>query len=426
MAGGVNNKGGKAHPFDGNILTLTFVLSNLRATMFVYLHPDTSILLGPAWIEIFLWIVVFAGVIYTLKQENLLAEYVLRWRRNWILGLFVFFILISILWSVDRTVTLFRALEILFATLVASYIGIRNSPERLMEFLFWFGAVLLILTVAVVYAAPQTGVMEWSPYNGAWRGLYWNRNHLASISALLSALFISRLILAIAIRNPKGVLDGIFYLFSLLILYFAKSATGYILFIALNGMIFCVWLWLKYSYRLRSSHYYLFAALSLVGAIWLFTNAEAVLALFNRSASLTGRVPLWEALLTNAVLRRPWLGHGFGAVWSSESFRVEIMQLAGWVAQPLIADNGYLEILLHLGAVGAGIFLLFLCTVFIRSYRYALAEKTFYGFFPLLVVCYALLANVSFSLFAETEVFIWFLLVSVLFQVSKQNLPTIS
>ena len=36
-------------------------------------------------------------------------------------------------------------------------------------------------------------------------------------------------------------------------------------------------------------------------------------------------------------------------------------------------------------------------------------------FFPLLFVCYVLIANIPFSLFAETEVFVWFLLVALLF-----------
>jgi O-antigen ligase len=401
--------------FEGFLVFSAFVLANLRATMFVYLYPDTSKLLGPAWIEIFLWFIVFLAVAYKLKQERLLADYVSRWRRNGALGLFVFLALISVFWSVDATITLFRALELLFATLVAAYIGIRYRSEQLMEMLFWFGATLLILNVTIVYAAPNTGIMDWRPYNGAWRGLYWNRNHLASFSALLSAVFMCRMIVSLARRNAQGILDGVFYFLSLAVLYFAKSATGYILFITLHFFIFCAWLWLKISQRLQTRHYYLLAALSIAGMIISFTNLETILGLFNRSTSLTGRVPLWEAILTSAVSVRPWLGHGFGALWSFESFRLQIMELASWVSQPHIADNGYLEILLHLGVFGLVVLVIFLCTVLVRSCLYGLTEKTFSSFFPLLVILYALVANVTFSLFAETEVFIWMLIVAVLF-----------
>jgi O-antigen ligase len=160
------------------------------------------------------------------------------------------------------------------------------------------------------------------------------------------------------------------------------------------------------------------AGVSIAGAFAALINLDFVLGLFNRSSTLTGRVPLWRAILSETVSQHPWLGHGFGAAWGFESFRISIMQQAGWVSQPLIADNGYLELLLHLGLSGLGIFLLVFLTLLFRSIRYGIAQKTPGGFFPLLIVIYALIANISFSLFAETEVFVWMLLVAALFMVT--------
>jgi O-antigen ligase len=397
------------------IVSAAFVLSNLRATMFVYLHPDTSRVFSVAWIEILLWVIVSAAALDDMTGNHRFGEFIAMWRTNWPLGVFVILALLSTFWSMGASVTLFRALELLSATLIASYLGIRYPPEYLMEYLFWSGAVLLILSIAIVYSAPGTGVMDWEPYHGAWRGIYWNRNHLASISALLNAVFLCRLVNAIPARNAKGLLDGFFYLLSLVTLYFAKSATGFILVGVLHFFVFCAWLWTKIWQRLGRQHYLAIAGVFTAGALAVLANLDFVFGLFNRSTSLTGRVPLWQAILHNAVAQHPWLGHGFGAAWSFEAFRLLIMRQAGWVSQPLIADNGYLDILLHLGELGLAVFLIFFFTLLFRSIRYGITRKTLTGFFPLLIAVYALIANISFSLFAETEVFIWLLLVWSLF-----------
>jgi O-antigen ligase len=115
------------------------------------------------------------------------------------------------------------------------------------------------------------------------------------------------------------------------------------------------------------------------------------------------------------VSQRPWWGYGFGAFWTFDSFRENVRQHIGWASQPLIGDNGFLDILLHVGVVGLLIFLIVLVIAFIRSFRYAISHRTLEGFFPLIIMIYAVFANISFSLFAETEVFVWFLIVVVLF-----------
>jgi O-antigen ligase len=400
---------------DGLILLLAFILANLRALMFVFLHPDTSVLLGPAWIEIALWFLIAWIAFYQLRRGNQLEYFLAMWRRNLPLVAFLLLAFASTLWSPGFGVTLFRALELLFAALLAAYIGIYYRPQHLLEFLFWFGAILLILTVATVFTAPRTGTMYWAPFYGAWRGLYWHRNHLASIAALLNMVFLCRVLIALEKRNPGGLLDVIFYLFSVVVLYFAKSATGYILFIVLNFFVFGCWLWVRFHARLQRKHYYAILGAFVAGSILIFSNLDIAFGLFNRSSNLTGRVGLWDELLRGAISQRPWLGHGFGAVWTLDAFREEVRQQIGWPSQPLIGDNGFLDILLHVGVIGLLIFLGILVMATVRSLRYALSHRTLDGLFPLMVMVYAFFANLSFSLFAETEVFVWSLIVMVLF-----------
>lgn len=402
------------------MLASVLLLANLRALIFIFLFPDMSTLFSPAWIEIMLWVLAAAGMLYVMIRDDRTGNYLALWRRNWLPGLFLALAILSILWSVEMTATLFRILELFFATLIASYFGMRLGPRRMMDVLFWFGAVLIILSIALVYGAPPTGTMYWAPFDGAWRGVYWHRNHLGSIAAFLSIIYLCRILFAIKEKNPKGILDGVFYIFCLLTVLFTRSATGYIVLIVLHGFLCLVLIWLQMYPRLQRKHYLTILGIGLLAAVLVMTNLDFIFGLFNRDATMTGRVGLWSHLLALAS-ERPWLGHGFGAVWVTDSFREQIRQLVGWASQPLIGDNGFLDIYLHLGILGLVMFLSVLVLFAVRAVRYALEEKTLAGFFPLLVLVYAFFANLSFSLFAETEVFVWFLIVSVLFMTTPFN-----
>lgn len=65
--------------------------------------------------------------------------------------------------------------------------------------------------------------------------------------------------------------------------------------------------------------------------------------------------------------------------------------------------NGFLDILLHVGLVG-----------------FVVASAVS---FPLLIVLYACIANIAFSLFAETELLVWFLVVVVLLMTTPRFGP---
>lgn len=399
---------------DAIILFIALILANLRATIFVFLHPDVSVLPGPAWIEIGVWFSLALVIVYDLTRSRQIGDFLSLWRRNWLPALFILLALISCFWSIAPLATLFSSLELLLAALVASYIGMRMVPERLMAVLFWFGALLFILSIALVVGAPPTGTMYWAPFDGAWRGVYWHRNQLASVAAFLSIVYLFRLSLAFRDRSARGILDALFYSLSLLILYFTRSATGCIVFIVLHAAGVVAWLWLQIERRLQRSHYILLLAGGVFTAIVILSNLDFIFGLFGRDTSMTGRTGLWSHLIELAS-RRPWWGHGFGAVWTLDSFREEIRILAGWPSQPLIADNGLLDIYLHLGITGLVIFSCVLILVTFRSVQYGVRRKILTGFFPLLVIVYAFFSNITFSLFAETEVFVWFLIIAALF-----------
>ena len=113
----------------------------------------------------------------------------------------------------------------------------------------------------------------------------------------------------------------------------------------------------------------------------------------------------------STLLVGTWFWRGLEFRFFRETVRLHV----GWASKPLIGDNGFLDILLHLGVVGLTIFVSVLLTMLVRAFNYAVSQKSLAAFTPLLIMIYALFANISFSLFAETEVFIWLLIVATLF-----------
>lgn len=391
------------------------VLANIRALQVSTLYPDPSVRCGLAWIEIALWGLTALVVLCILRQKDLAGAYVALWRRNWLLGLFVLLALLSVSWSLAPRVTVFRALELLLATLIASYLGLRCRPAQLMAVLSWFGAIFLLLSSGAALAFPKIGQMYSRPEYRSWRGVYWNKNHLGTIAALVGIVFLCRMAIGFGRRRRVPPIDSFFYCLSLVVLALSHSATGGIVAVVLHALLLCIGLWISTAHRRRSWHYYAAAAVIVSGLSWTMFNLDHVFGLFNRSALMSGRVALWKHLLRDVVPQHPWWGHGFGAIWTFESFRVATQQHIGWGHPVLIADDGFLDILLHVGVVGLLGLVSILIVGSVRACRYARAGRTLPDFLPLVVMVYALVSNVAFSLLAETELLVWVLIVIVLF-----------
>lgn len=407
-------------PLDLVALELVLILANLRASISWTLFPETSALTGAAWIEIGFWLIPVLLIALSLSRSGLLRIYLLEWKKNWLLLLFILFSLASIFWSISFSASLYRALTLVFASLAGAYIGVRYGVPGILKILFWFGAVVLILSVALAFIFPSIATMVWTPYNGAWRGIYWHRNHLGSIAALLNAVYLIRAVSGIQLKQKEAILDVVMYLLSITVVYLAASAAGYILIVLLHLAIALSFVWLKVAHALKPVHYYAFLIVFAIGLILVFANLEFVFSLVNRSPTMTGRTGLWVYLFQNVISQSPAFGYGFGAIWTFASFRTGTQELLGWGYPIAIADNGFIDILLHVGLLGLMLFMGVLILAVVRSFRYALAHRNLQDFFPLLLLFYSLVANISFSLFLETESFIWMLVVAMLFLSAKK------
>jgi exopolysaccharide production protein ExoQ len=406
---------------DAAIVIFAFFLTNLRALVYWPLFPDTSKPTGLAWVEVGLWAIPLGLMGWVLTRDGLLGSYACAWRRNWLLTVFIILAVASVFYSVSPSASVYRVCCLLFASLIGAYLGVRYNPQRLLILLFTAGAVAVIMSFATVLILPIAGKMLNWPYDGAWRGIFWHKNHLGSIAALLNAVFLFRIIDGWARRRAQAAVAGVFYGLSMVLIYQAESAAGVILAILLHLLIAGTVLWRKLRVHLRPVHYIVAAGVGGLCFVFTVSNLELVLGLFNRTPMLTGRVPLWIFLLQDVFSHHPWVGHGFGAIWTSESFRVSTQEVVGWGYPVMQSDNGFVDILLHIGVVGLALFTGALLVIAVRSCKYAVTQRTLDAFFLPILLVYSFAANITWGLFLETESFVWLLIIAVAFMVTTQH-----
>ena len=163
-----------------------------------------------AAIEIALAFGLGAVLLLFLRCGGRLHAYAAMWRKTPVLLLFTAFALLSIAWSISPTVTLYKWTMFALATLAGSYLGFRFSARGILEVLFWYGAIVLILSAAMALIVPPAGRM-FPPIDNAWRGIFWHKNHLGTLVALLSLVYLYRLADDYYRRRTLMLVDGFFY-----------------------------------------------------------------------------------------------------------------------------------------------------------------------------------------------------------------------
>ena len=394
-------------------LCLVFLLANIRSIVYWGLFPPVYSFSDPGWREIVFWLVSFALMIFLLGKYNLYHSYVRVWQGQPILVVLILYSLFSVFWSTSWMVTLHRSLSFLFATSIAIYIGTRYSINRLFFILVIVGVTVLLASYISIFLLPKAGTDLNPPYNGAWRGIFWHKNHFGNILPIFILVCIIRMVSVGSFDYLDKIITATCYVLAFVAVVFSKSASGYILLLLLHLAFGACYLWLKVRSRLLTRHYQFLLIVAGVFGVIAMVYANSILSLFGKDITLTGRIPMWEILFRETFHLNPWFGHGFGTIWANESFRYYMRDLAGWAYPIMIGDNGFIDILLNLGIVGLMIFMYFYGKSWVDSVRYFLRDPKIENFFPFLFLFYTLLANITFSLFFETEVFIWIIIVAV-------------
>jgi O-antigen ligase len=402
----------------GVVLALAAYLASYRAYVSSTLHP-----LG--WgnqqviYEASHWLLVAALVYWLMLRQGTLQRYLAEWLdKKYLLG-FVLLCVASTLWSVAPSVTAFHVLVLLAATWTAGYIGLRCTCEEIIAYLSWLTAAVVIGSFYLALFDPlETGLQAfYGP--GVWRGIFWNRNHLGSMAALLAVLLLVRLLDARSFRGwPSRAFFFMIYVGAIVAVVKTKSSTGALVLLISHAACVVLLAWLKVEKRMRGIHYLVAAAAAVAVAAALLVNLDQVFAAFNKDFRLSGRVNLWGYLFRDVIAERPGLGYGMGALWSDADFRAAGRKYIG--SNPVIGDNGFVDVLMGVGAIGLATLLPVVAAAGIGAVSYLVRNRTTASIFPVLAMLCILLSNLTFSLLLEIEVLAWSLVVVVLFLTGRR------
>jgi exopolysaccharide production protein ExoQ len=317
-------------------------------------------------------------------------------RRNWFLVVLIVLALASCLWAEMPDLVFRRSIALLGTTIFGLALAVRLTLEDQLRLMSWVFRIIAVLSLACILFLPSYGISTGVEQQGEWQGVFDHKNLLGSTMAL-SILVEWQLPIhtfqAKVLKRLALVLSGV-------LLFFSASITPTV---SLIGAFVFIQIYKVIRRRLGSSKLALVLAPALVIALGLTifsANAERFTAALGRSTDLTGRTEIWSRVISY-IPRRPVLGYGYSGFWlGASSDSLEVDRIMG--TRIMYSHNGYLEILLALGAVGLLLVLIFLWTGLKRAIYYSEHAPPGTEFWPLIFLFFFLLHN-----FGECTILVW-------------------
>lgn len=388
-------------------------LRGINCTSALYDKP--SVCLGNMGVESVFWGLVIALIVWELIDAHQTRENFFAWRYIWPVIPFLILAVTSTIWSIDAAITLSKSLFLVAVSAATVFLLFRFGLGKWIDMLAVFFAAIVTSSLLLVFLVPSLGTMQIEPYNGAWCGIFWHRNYLGSYMAIANTIFLIRLLSSRSKNLPGIILNLLFLVASLVLAVGSRSAGGIFTLAALLILTLAFFLWTKIQHRLTLIHYIILGSAAILILLLVLFNLDFIFGLLNRNTSLTGRVPLWNILFRDFISNRFFLGHGFGAIWNFQEFRLQLQSQLGWRYPVLIGDNGLIDIFLHLGLLGTGLMVLLILTSLVKSIKLAFTNKDFIGFFPLISMVFVIMSNISLSMLIEVEYLAWVLVISALY-----------
>ena len=322
------------------IVLVTLVLSGGPSAIYVKLFnyappvPEKTV---------FLPVLMLMGLHMMLRLREVVLGSLVSWA--W-LGV-ALLALASTRWSISPSDTFREAIVMVVAVpwiaMIATIADWRDIVSRM-----WVACVILLFASVALYGlVPRLGQMQ-DIYAGAFIGLWHEKNMTGQFLSVTAMLSLARLAM-----HPRTALSSIMiWGISVVLLVPAQSATS----LVATGLASVLVLWVYVMRR----HFVisipgLVATILLAAPIGLLLVGvgDDVLRTLGKSGTLSGRVPIWDALRDYALSERPRWGHGYDAYWSDAySFgqRELIFDQLGFEARH--AHNALMEMRLALGSVG--------------------------------------------------------------------------
>lgn len=312
------------------------------------------------------------------------------------------FAYLSALWSFSPGVTLTRATHFAGLLLLGWSAHCVPEPERrIVSFLRWLFVGALLASLLQVIVDPAAGI---NAESGAWAGIHPHKSDLGGVALFCLAVWLPRL--SRVEPGRRRLVTVVVLAFTLFMMVQTDSETELLGSIAL---VLC-WIFFRldvpWPIKLAAAPAPL--ALALVW-FWSFqggTMDSWLQFLLGRDSTLTGRTPLWEAIM-ESVRQHPLLGAGYDGFWVAGNTQAEyLIESVGWDAYH--AHNGYLEVLNTIGLVGALLLAITLLQAGYWAWRYYQRDHTL-GLCFFLLLLWLLISNLTKSTMCQGTTHGWFM-----------------
>lgn len=303
-----------------------------------------------------------------------------------LLGLLSSLALLSVLWSVDPSLTLRRSVALVCTFAFGLYLRVTFDTRTILRILALATGLVVVSSIAVALAIPSYGL---DPIRQeAWRGLFTTKNELGRIAALSTILWATCFAFKVTSRRIAALL----VLASLAAVLGSNSRTALTVVAAMAVVALAIPI-------IRAGGIAAVAAgtgmlaVGIIAAYGLLATPGSGVLDVSGDPTLQGRTQLWGAVW-DMIGRHPLLGYGYSAFWNGAAGpSAEVWSTVRWAAPH--SHNGLLDVALDLGAVGVGLVVAIIFQVLHRSVRKIYRAGTASAVIQLLLVCFLVLYNVT-------------------------------
>lgn len=324
---------------------------------------------------------VVSGIVWAVVRP------VVHWQRlPWFAMLYLVWAVASLLWSAWPAASALTLTLLLLTTGQAFFVGAvltwRELVRSLASAVKWVLGLSLLFEIAAWlfwdggilpgFGTPtgnENAIELWSRENlvdgGRLQGLFGNANALAYVSLLGIFVFALRWVT----RAPRRTLLIGWMLLSVFLFVRAGSATAVLAAGLAAAALVTMLLMRRANPARRAPLYAAYAAVALGGGLALWFGRDALFSALGRSADLTGRERIWDAVSAR-IAERPVLGWGYSTPWipTDPAFDGWIVDHGQTVMQ---AHNMWLDVRLQLGIVGVILIALVLVAFAWRAWFFA-------------------------------------------------------
>jgi len=388
---------------------LFFTITGINVMPFPKLHPNVLYNLKTTTPTIIGQIAIYGAMILMLfprltKTTQKTVSLVIKWiAGDIILGLFLFTMTLSGLWSQAPEVT-FRAICAMWGiTLVSIYVGKVYSWLEIYGLLRWLTGLLALWVL-----------VKRNPVNGCWTGALGHKNPFSFQMANTASLWI-----LYAIKEPKYRYLSLFIsLIALVALQKGCSGASRVLTVVLISLWSYLALLKKLPVKWAFLCFILFLAGSIGISILVLNNLEAIIVDgLNKDMTLTGRTEFWPLIIERINQNSPLFGYGKEGFWQywrgveSPAYGIVVAK-SGFV--PPHSHNGFIDMLCEQGWVGLSFFILSFLNNILRGIKYLVKESLPESGLPLYLLTFILMTNLTEGgLFGVSAYWCWYVVLSV-------------